>query len=224
MKFAAIQIILVCNMLSTEPNAGSPVSKIDASRSELDGTYSVMAALSGPLQSYAFFSHKEKGTLGMHVSEICFHFANDTWLQVSGTFQLAFPYDTPAYMPSVGPLPVAQIAVGFELNGQRFKVDDDAQFMAGLYTLVRITCTTPIVGVRLNLWSCPVGTLATRGFDVETCLEHNFPFCARLPDTFVQHKNGNVMKFELLLPSLLSLKFHDGEWELSLYQDLGGNE
>ena len=190
--------------------------------------YSVEDALHGQLSNYNF-SHNEKGTLGMDIASFCLHFADNTCVQVETLCKLGFVYDTLAFVPEEGPLSVAKIAAGVEFDVQSFQVGDNAQFMSDLPTLLRITCTTPIVGVRLNLWSCSAGTIATRGFDVEPCLQPTpDPYAPAAHRSggprFIEHQFGNVMKFKLLLSSCLSLTLHDGAWKLSLYQYLGCNK
>jgi len=208
---------------------GDDDEKLDAKlHATLRSAYSVQDALRGPLRNYNFanFANKEKGTLRMGVGKFCFHFAGNKCVPVEKASKLTFVHDTLAYIPEGETLEVAKVAVGFKFDVHSFKVGDNAQFMADLPTLLLITCTTPIVGVRLNLWSYSVGTLATRGFDVEPCLQPtpdpytHGPHCSGDPN-FVENQFGNVMKFKLLSSSCLSLTLRDGEWKLSLNQPLG---
>ena len=202
--------------------------KLDAKRPQEDDekldahrrvAQSVKSALSGPLRNHKFTN--TKGSMAMDVGNVCLHFPGNECLQVENASKLAFVHDTPAYVPETGPLPVAEITVGFEFHVPNFAVDDNAAFMAALRTLLLITCTTPIDDVRVELWSNSVGTLGTRGFAVEPCLQATQdpyapgPHCSGGPH-FVENQFGNVMQFKLQSTSCLSFTLRDGEWKLSL--------
>ena len=214
--------------------------KLDAKRPQEDDekldahrrvAQSVKSALSGPLRNHKFTN--TKGSMAMDVGNVCLHFPGNECLQVENASKLAFVHDTPAYVPETGPLPVAEITVGFEFHVPNFAVDDNAAFMAALRTLLLITCTTPIDDVaRLELWSNSVGMLATRGFTVEPSLQPTQdpyapgPHCSGGP-AFVAHELGNVMQMKRPLtscPSCLSFTLHGNEWKLSLHQRLRCNK
>jgi hypothetical protein len=178
----------------------------------------MMQALHGPLRNYNSWGI-EKGAVKMKVSCLWLHFKDGSCIQVCAESDLRFFHETPAYMPETDGCQLAQLVVGAAVDAQ-FKVEDDSGFVLGLYELVQITCATPIFGVRLRLWSCPAGTLATRGFEVSACLQRTPLFCASNLDSFVQSELGNVVKFQLPLPSNLSVTFVNDKWKLSLYQDL----
>ena len=184
--------------------------------------YSVMDALSGPLQGCKFVC-KEKGVMEIQVSCLCLHFRDEACIEVCGKFKLRLMHETPAYMPETDRLRLAQIVTAAAFDAQ-FEVEDNPGFILGLYELVRITCATTIIGVCLSLWSCPAGTLATRGFKVLNCLERTPRFCSSNLDSFLQSQLGNVMKFQLPLPFHRSFTFVDDKWRLSLCQDLSINQ